>query len=77
MLAQIKTLNNNCDRYTRLHLMFPRNRAQAGQRHEALLDSWRSKDVAATRQMLWDHIMDSGLYLRKVIANMREHRAAH
>src|ERR1700683_1022500 len=36
MMSFLKTLNNNCDRYTRLHLLFTRELHVAGKAHHAL-----------------------------------------
>ena len=44
MLAYVKTLNINCDRYTRLHLVFTREQHRAGQAHRELLDACKTKD---------------------------------
>src|SRR6266550_1512506 len=44
MLSFLKKLNINCDRYTRLHLVFTRNLHRAGQAHRELLDVCKAKD---------------------------------
>jgi DNA-binding GntR family transcriptional regulator len=72
MLAFIKTLNNNCDRYTRLHLVFTRALHQAGQAHRELLKACRSRNPDVASAALWKHITDAGAYLREFIQKHRE-----
>jgi DNA-binding GntR family transcriptional regulator len=73
MLAFIKTLNNNCDRYTRLHLVFTRELHQAGEAHRELLKACRSRNPDVASAALWKHITDAGSYLREFIQKRREH----
>jgi len=75
MLAFLKTLNQNCDRYTRLHLIFTRNLHQAGEAHQKLLQACRTRDPQVAEKALWDHIMDAGQYLKELITRHREQRA--
>src|SRR5215475_8325682 len=72
MLAFIKTLNNNCDRYTRLHLVFTRNLHQVGQAHRELLKACRTRNPEVTSAALWRHITDAGAYLKDFIKRHRE-----
>ncbi|MGH9736507.1 MAG: GntR family transcriptional regulator [Candidatus Acidiferrales bacterium] len=72
MMAFLKTLNHNCDRYTRLHLVFTRNLHLAGQAHRKLLDACRTRDPQIAGDALWSHIMDAGQYLKEFIAQRRE-----
>src|SRR5580693_10564559 len=44
MLSFLKTLNINCDRYTRLHLVFTRDLHRAGKAHRELLDASKTKN---------------------------------
>src|SRR3984893_13245446 len=44
MLSFLKTLNVNCDRYTRLHLVFTRDLHRAGRAHRELLAACRTKN---------------------------------
>ena len=72
MLSFIKTLNNNCDRYTRLHLLVTRELHQAGKAHEDLLDACRSRNPDTASSVLWKHITDAGTYLKQFIQKHRE-----
>jgi DNA-binding GntR family transcriptional regulator len=72
MLAFLKTINHNCDRYTRLHLVFTRNLHLAGEAHRKLLDACRSRDPQIAEKALWSHIMDAGQYLKEFIIQHRE-----
>ena len=75
MMAFLKTLNNNCDRYTRLHLAFTRKSRQAGPAHRRLLELCKSGDSEAASAALWKHITDAGEYLRDFIQKRREQHA--
>ena len=72
MLSFIKTLNNNCDRYTRLHLVFTRAQHQAGEAHRDLLKACRSRNPDVASAALWKHITDAGAYLKEFIQKRRE-----
>lgn len=72
MLSFIKTLNNNCDRYTRLHLVFTRSLHQAGEAHRDLLKACRSRNPDVASAALWRHITDAGAYLKEFIQRHRE-----
>jgi DNA-binding GntR family transcriptional regulator len=72
MLSFIKTLNNNCDRYTRLHLVFTRALHQAGEAHRELLKACRSRNPDIASAALWRHITDAGAYLKEFIQRHRE-----
>lgn len=74
MMALIKTLNNNCDRYTRLHLLFTRNTHQAGKAHRAVLKACRTGNADVACDALWKHITEAGQYLREFIAAHRAKR---
>lgn len=74
MMGFLKTLNHNCDRYTRLHLVFTRNLHLAGEAHRKLLDACRTRDPQIAGDALWSHIMDAGQYLKEFIARRREQR---
>src|SRR6202050_1402003 len=53
MMSFLKTLNNNCDRYTRLHLLFTRDLHLAGKAHHELLDACRTKNPEVASNALW------------------------
>lgn len=72
MMGFVKTVNHNCDRYTRLHLVFTRNLHLAGEAHRKILDACQTRDPEIAAKALWDHIMDSGQYLKEFIAKRRE-----
>jgi len=72
MMRFLKTLNNNCDRYTRLHLAFTRKLHQAGEAHRALLNVCKTRDPDLASQTLWKHITDAGEYLKEFIQRRRE-----
>ncbi len=76
MMGFVKTLNHNCDRYTRLHLVFTRNLHLAGDAHRKLVDACRTRDPQVASDALWSHIMDAGQYLKEFIARRREQHAA-
>ena len=75
MLSFLKTLNNNCDRYTRLHLVFTRELHVAGKAHHELLDACRTKDPEVASNALWKHITNAGEYLKEFIQRHREQHA--
>src|SRR5271169_2098456 len=72
MLSFLKTLNNNCDRYTRLHLVFTRDLHVAGKAHRELLDACRTNDPDVASNALWKHITTAGEYLKEFIQRRRE-----
>jgi len=74
MLAFLKTVNHNCDRYTRLHLVVTRDLHLAGEAHRKLLEACRTRDARVAEKALWSHIMDAGQYLKEFIIR---HRAQH
>jgi DNA-binding GntR family transcriptional regulator len=72
MIGFVKTLNQNCDRYTRLHLVFTRNQNLAGEAHRKLLEACRTRDPDVAADAMWKHIIDAGQYLKEFIARRRE-----
>jgi DNA-binding GntR family transcriptional regulator len=72
MMSFLKTVNINCDRYTRLHLVFTREQHRAGQAHRELLDACKTKDPEVAAAALWKHIMEAGEYLKEFITRHRE-----
>ena len=75
MLSFLKTLNMQCDRYTRLHLIVTRDLHRAGQTHRELLEVCRTRDVQAAADAVWKHIMDAGEYLKELIQSRRQYRS--
>src|SRR6266436_4463159 len=76
MLSFLKTLNMQCDRYTRLHLIVTRDLYSAGKAHRELLEVCRTRNPEAAAQAVWRHIMDAGEYLKELIQSRRQHRSA-
>jgi len=76
MMSFLNTLNMQCDRYTRLHLVVTRDLHRAGQAHRELLEVCRTRNTDAAAAALWKHIMDAGEYLRELILSRRQHRSA-
>src|SRR5215467_3781262 len=74
MMSFLKTLNINCDRYTRLHLVFTRDLHRAGQAHRELLEACKTGDPEIAGVALWKHITEAGEYLREFIQRHREQR---
>lgn len=72
MLSFLKTLNGNCDRYTRLHLVFTRDLHRAGQAHRELLAACKTKNPEIAAAELWKHITEAGEYLKEFIKRHRE-----
>ncbi len=75
MMSFLRTINMQCDRYTRLHLVVTRDLHRAGQAHRELLDVCRTRNTDVAAEALWNHIMDAGEYLREVILTRRQHRS--
>ena len=71
LLGLLHTLNNNCDRYTRLHLLFTRDLHRAGRAHRELLSACKTKNPDKAAKALWHHIMEAGEYLREFIESRR------
>jgi len=76
MMSFLRTLNLQCDRYTRLHLAVTRDQHQAGKAHRALLNVCRTKDAAAAEEAIKKHILDAGEYLRALLQNRRRYRTS-
>jgi DNA-binding GntR family transcriptional regulator len=72
MLGFLKTLNINCDRYTRLHLVFTRDLHRARWAHRELLAACRTKNPEIAEAELWRHITEAGEYLKEFITRHRE-----
>jgi len=79
LMALMKVLNNNCDRYTRLHLAITRNLHRAGKAHRAILNVCKTRNVEKATEELHRHITEAGQYLKEFIRKRREEhtQAAH
>jgi len=75
MLSFIKTLNTNCDRYTRLHLVVTRNLHQAGEAHRILLEACKTRDPETAAAELWRHITTAGSYLKEFLTKRHEQQS--
>jgi DNA-binding GntR family transcriptional regulator len=76
MLSFLETLNRQCDRYTRMHLMLTRDLRDAGNSHQRLLEVCRTKNPEVAARELWKHIIDAGQYLKTFIVARRQSRTA-
>lgn len=72
LMSLLRTLNNNCDRYTRLHLLFTRDLHRAGRAHRMLLDACKTRNADLACDTLWRHIVEAGEYLKDFIQKRRE-----
>lgn len=72
LMALIKVLNNNCDRYTRLHLLITRNLHRAGKAHRAILAVCKTRNADKATEELRRHICDAGRELKEFIRKRRE-----
>ena len=75
MMSFLKTLNLQCDRYTRLHLAVTRDPHQAGRAHRSLLEVCRTRNPEAAEAAMRKHILDAGEYLRDLLQNRRRPRS--
>lgn len=71
LLAMVKTLNNNCDRYTRMVHLFTADISRTAREHRLLLDACRSGNAEVAGQTLWDHITGAGRNLKEFIKSRR------
>jgi DNA-binding GntR family transcriptional regulator len=72
MLAYAKALNINCDRYTRLHLVFTRDLHRAGRAHRELLEACKTGNPDVAAGAMWKHITEAGAELKEIIQRARE-----
>ncbi|MCI0664049.1 MAG: GntR family transcriptional regulator [Acidobacteria bacterium] len=72
-LSLIQTINNNADRYIRLHILFSRDvHRHAKDEHWAILDLCRHKDAEAASQLLEQHITKAGREMKEFIKRQRK-----
>lgn len=71
MMSLLRTLNNNSDRYTRLHLLVTRDLHRSGKMHRELLDACKTKDPDIACEAMHRHIIDAGQYLIQFIKSRR------
>jgi DNA-binding GntR family transcriptional regulator len=67
-LSLIQTINNNADRYIRLHILFSRDaHRHAKDEHRAILELCRRRDARAASKLLERHITKAGRDMKKFI----------
>lgn len=72
-LSLIQTINNNADRYIRLHILFSRDAHRyAKDEHRAILELCRQRDVEAASQLLVRHISKAGRDMKEFINRERK-----
>jgi len=72
-LSLIQTINNNADRYIRLHILFSRDaHRHARDEHRAILELCRRRDAEAASQLLERHITKAGRDMKEFIKRQRE-----
>src|SRR5262249_17568796 len=76
VMSFLESLNRQCDRYTRLHLVVTKDLHRAGKAHRDLLEVCRTRDPDAAAEAVRNHILDAGQYLRQLIQSRRQHRSA-
>jgi DNA-binding GntR family transcriptional regulator len=72
LMSLIKVLNNNCDRYTRLHLLITRSLHRSGKAHRAILMVCKTRNADKATEELRRHICDAGRELKEFIRKRRE-----
>lgn len=76
-LSLIQTINNNADRYIRLHILFLRNaHHQSKDEHRAILELCRQGDADAAGQLLERHITKAGREMKEFITRPGAEREA-
>jgi DNA-binding GntR family transcriptional regulator len=74
-LSLIRMINNNADRYIRLHILFSRDaHRNAKDEHRAILEMCRERNAALASQLLEEHITKAGREMKEFIK--RERRPA-
>ncbi|MFB3815287.1 MAG: GntR family transcriptional regulator [Terriglobales bacterium] len=72
LLGMVKTLNNNCDRYTRMVHLFTGDISRTAREHRELLEACRRRDAEQACELLWRHIVGAGTNLREFIKQQRQ-----
>jgi DNA-binding GntR family transcriptional regulator len=71
-MSLIQTVNNNADRYIRLHILFSRDaHRHAKDEHRAILELCRKRDAEAASQLLEWHITEAGREMKEFIKRQR------
>jgi DNA-binding GntR family transcriptional regulator len=67
-MSLIQTVNNNADRYIRLHILFSRDvHRQVKDEHRAILELCRQRDAEAASRLLEQHITKAGHEMKEFI----------
>ncbi len=72
LLAMVKTMNNNCDRYTRMVHLFTADISRTAREHRELLDACSSGNADLACRILWEHVTGAGRNLKEFIKRRRE-----
>jgi DNA-binding GntR family transcriptional regulator len=76
-MSLIQTVNNNADRYIRLHILFSRDvHRQVKDEHRAILELCRQRDAEAAGQLLERHITKAGHEMKEFIQRERAREVA-
>lgn len=67
MMAILKTLNTNCNRYYQMVLLLTGNIHYTSKSHRALIDVFRSGDVEVACNALWQHLMGASKVVTEFI----------
>ncbi len=71
-LSLIQMINNNADRYIRLHILFSRDvHRQARDEHRTILELCRQRKASAASQLLERHITKAGREMKEFIKQER------
>lgn len=71
-LSLIQTINNNADRYIRLHILFSRDaHRHSKDEHRAILDLCRKRDARGASELLERHITKAGRDMKEFIKQQR------
>jgi DNA-binding GntR family transcriptional regulator len=71
-LSLIQMINNNADRYIRLHILFSRDaHRNAKDEHRAILEMCRERKAALASQLLEEHITKAGREMKEFIKQER------
>ena len=65
LMSMLKTLNRNCDRYTRSVLLLTGSIHLSAKTHRTLLNAFRTRDADVACNALWQHLMDISKLLKK------------
>ena len=70
-MAIIRNVNNSGERYTRMQLYLTHGVQRANDEHHRILDLCRQRNVAASCELLREHILHAGDSLKAVLQQKR------